>query len=181
MFIGIDQVVDGPAGMENSSMILVSAMKPDGSQGCFGEFFCKIHGKLPCLNYFTFSCLGIHQVDGDIEIIAEKHHRTIGGINSRRQEIAYKMYLRKISIEEIINQTKLDYNSIEQTIQKRQPKNSKKIKTKEVDNIFISINKNDYIELENDVKSMKSDIYQIKNVVKELVEMMKAVYEFEDT
>ena len=117
----------------------------------------------------------------DIEIIAQNHHRTIGGINSRRQEIAYKMYLKKISFEEIIKQTKLDYNSIEQTIQKRQPKNSKKIKTKEVDNIFISINKNDYIELKNDVKSMKSDIYQIKNVVKELVEMMKAVYEFEDT
>jgi len=117
----------------------------------------------------------------DIEIIAEKHHRTIGGINSRRQEIAYKMYLKNVSFEEIIKQTKLDYNCIEQTIQKRQPKNSKKIKTKEVDNIFISINKNDYIELENDVKSMKSDIYQIKNIVKELVEMMKAVYEFEDT
>jgi hypothetical protein len=117
----------------------------------------------------------------DIEIIAEKHHRTIGGINARRQEIAYKLYLKNLSFEEIIKQTKLDYNCIEQTIQKRQPKISKKIKTKEVDNIFISINKNDYIELKNDVKSMKSDIYQIKNVVKELVEMMKAVYEFEDT
>jgi hypothetical protein len=117
----------------------------------------------------------------DIEIIAEKHHRTIGGINSRRQEIAYKMYLKNVSFEEIIKQTKLDYNCIEQTIQKRQPKISKKIKTKDVDNIFISINKNDYIELENDVKSMKSDIYQIKNIVKELAEMMKAVYEFEDT
>ena len=117
----------------------------------------------------------------DIEIIAEKHHRTIGGINSRRQEIAYKMYLKNVSFEEIIKQTNLDYNCIEQTIQKRQPKISKKIKTKEVDNIFISINKNDYIELKNDVKSMKSDIYQIKNAVKELVEMMKAVYEFEDT
>jgi len=116
-----------------------------------------------------------------IGIIAQTHNRTIGGINSRRQEIAYKMYLKNVSFEEIIKQTKLDYNCIEQTIQKRQPKNSKKIKTKEVDNIFISINKNDYIELENDVKSMKSDIYQIKNIVKELVEMMKAVYEFEDT
>jgi hypothetical protein len=117
----------------------------------------------------------------DIEIIAQKHERTIGGINSRRQEIAYKMYLKKISIEEIIKLTKLDYNYIEQTIQKRQNNKSNKNKTKELDNVFISINKSDYIELQNDVKNMKNDIKQIKNTLGELVEMMKAVYEFEDT
>jgi len=116
----------------------------------------------------------------DIEMIAQKHNRTIGGINSRRQEIAYKMYLKKISIEEIIKQTKLDYDCIEQTIQKRQNNTSKKIKTKEVDNVFISINKNDYTELQNNVKNMKNDIKQIKNTLGELVEMMKSVYEFED-
>ena len=117
----------------------------------------------------------------DIEIIAQKHSRTIGGINSRRREIAYKMYLKNVSIEEIIRQTKLDNNSIEETIKKRQNNNSKKIKTKEIDNVFISINKNDYIELQNDIKNMKNDIKQIKNTLGELVEMMKAVYEFEDT
>ena len=56
----------------------------------------------------------------------------------------------------------------------------KKIKTKEIDNVFISNNKNDYIELQNDVKNMKNDIKQIKNTLGELVEMMKAVYEFEE-
>ncbi len=117
----------------------------------------------------------------NIEIIAQKHDRTIGGINSRRQEIAYKMYLKKISIEEIIKLTKLDYNYIEQIIQKRQNNKSTKNKTKELDNVFISINKSDYIELQNDVKNMKNDIKQIKNTLGELVEMMKAVYEFEDT
>ena len=117
----------------------------------------------------------------DIEIIAQKHNRTIGGINSRRKEIAYKMYLKNVSIEEIIRQTKLDNNSIEETIKKRQNNNAKKIKTKEIDNVFISINKNDYVELQNDVKNMKNDIKQIKNTLGELVEMMKAVYEFEDT
>ena len=117
----------------------------------------------------------------DIETIAQKHNRTIGGINSRRQEIAYKMYLKKLSIEEIIKQTKLDIDCIEQTIQKRENNDSKKIKTKEIDNVFISINKNDYKELQNDVKNMKNDIKVIKNTLGELVEMMKAVYEFEDT
>jgi len=117
----------------------------------------------------------------DIETIAQKHSRTIGGINSRRREIVYKMYLKNISIEEIIKQTKLDYDCIEQTIQKRENNNSKKIKTKEIDNVFISINKNDYIELKNDVKNMKNDINKIKNTLGELVGMIKAVYEFEDT
>ena len=117
----------------------------------------------------------------DISIIAQKHNRTIGGINSRRREIAYKMYLKNVSIDEIIRQTKLDNISIEETIKKRQNNNSKKIKTKEVDNVFISINKNDYIELQNNVKNIKNDIKQIKNTIGELVEMIKAVYEFEDT
>ena len=116
----------------------------------------------------------------DIEIIAQNHNRTIGGINSRRREIAYKMYLKNVSIEEIIRQTKLDNYSIEETIKKRQNNNSNKLKTKEIDNVFISINKKDYIELTNDVKNMKNDIKQIKNTLGELVEMMKAVYEFED-
>ena len=116
----------------------------------------------------------------DIDIIAQKHSRTIKAINCRRQEIAYKMYLNNVSIEEIIKQTKLDYNCIEETIQKKQKNNTKKTKIKEIDNIFISINKNDYIELQNDVKNMKNDIKQIKNTLGELVEMMKAVYEFED-
>ena len=46
---------------------------------------------------------------------------------------------------------------------------------------FISINKNDYVELQNDVEKMKNDIKEIKNTLGELVEMMKAVYEFENT
>jgi hypothetical protein len=117
----------------------------------------------------------------DIQTIAQKHNRTIGGIEARRQYIAYKMYLKKMSTEEIIDKTKLDHNSIKQTIEKRQKNNSKKhTNTKEIDNILISINKNDYLLLQNDVKQMKNDIYEIKNTLGELVEMMKAVYEFKD-
>ena len=118
----------------------------------------------------------------DIKLIAQNHNRTIGGINSRRQEMAYKMYLKQLSIENIVKQTKLDYNCIEEIIQKRQKikNNTSKIKAKEIDNVFISINKNDYIELQNDVKNVKNDIKQIKNTLRELVEIIKAVYEFEN-
>ena len=54
----------------------------------------------------------------NIEMIAQKHDGTIRGINLRRREIAYKMYLKNVFIEEIIRQTKLDDNSIEKTIKK---------------------------------------------------------------
>ncbi len=118
----------------------------------------------------------------DIQTIAQKHNRTIGGIEARRRELAYKMHLKKMSTEEIIKKTKLDYDSIKQTIEKRQKNNSKKTtNTKEIDNILISINKNDYLELQKDVNTIKNDIKGIKNTLGELVEMIKAVYEFEDT
>jgi hypothetical protein len=121
----------------------------------------------------------------DIETISQKHNRTIGGIECRRKEIVYKMYLKKMSTEEIIKKTKLDYDSIKQIIEKKQNNSKKQItekkQTKEIDNVFISINKNDYLGLQNDVKNMKNDIIEVKNTLRELVEMMKAVYEFEDS
>ena len=46
----------------------------------------------------------------DIELIAQSHNRTVGGINARRREIAYKLYKNDIPVEEIIVKTKLDKN-----------------------------------------------------------------------
>jgi hypothetical protein len=98
----------------------------------------------------------------DIETISQYHKRTIGGINARRREIAYKMYLKNISIEEITKKTKLDAETINQTIDNR--KNARQR----------------HFSLENELVEMKNDIKEIKNTIKELFEMMKAVYEFED-
>ena len=112
----------------------------------------------------------------DIGAIAQEHSRTIGGINSRRREIAYKMHLKNISTEEIINKTKLDYDSIKQTIEKRQNNNPKKpisIKSE-----ITEIKKP--ISIKSEIAEMKNEIKELKINIKELVEMMKAVYEFED-
>jgi hypothetical protein len=105
----------------------------------------------------------------DIETIAQNHNRTIGGINTRRKEIAYKMYLKNISMEEIMEKTKLDEGCITQTIDKRKKYNSKNM----------TETKNP-ISLESEITEMKNDIKELKNTIKELVEMMKAVYDFED-
>jgi len=57
----------------------------------------------------------------------------------------------------------------------------KKEKTNKTnENYLITINRNDYLELKYDVDIMKNDIKEIKKTLNELVEMMKAVYEFED-
>ncbi len=95
-----------------------------------------------------------------IEIIAQSHKRTIGGINARRREIAYKMNSNNISMEEIISKTKLNEVQILETIKRRQNKEP--------------------LSVETEISEMKKDIKEMKKTLNELVEMMKAVYEFED-
>ena len=108
----------------------------------------------------------------DIQLISQFHNRTIGGINARRREIAYKLYSNNTSMEDIILKTKLDEDQIIETIKKRQH-NPKKCKSvTEIKTPF---------SIESEIDEMKNDIKELKNTIKELVEMMKAVYEFEDT
>ena len=80
------------------------------------------------------------------------------------------MYVKKVSIEEIIRKTKLDKEQIMETItRKENPQRKVKI-TQEPKKV----------SLENEIFEMRSEIKELKNTIKELVEMMKAVYEFED-
>lgn len=98
----------------------------------------------------------------DIKLIAEIHKRTIGGIKSRLREIAYNLYIKNISIEEIISKTKLDKNEILKTIKRRQNKTKTLFK------------------IESEIYEIKNDIKELKITINELLEMMKALYEFEN-
>ena len=110
----------------------------------------------------------------NIEIIVQTHNRTIGGIRGRQRTIAYNMYVKKVSIEEIIIKTKLDKEQIMETItRKENPR--KKVKITQEPKIEPK-----KVSLENEIIEMRSEIKELKNTIKELVEMMKAVYEFED-
>ena len=107
----------------------------------------------------------------DIQAIAQCHNRTTGGINARRREIAYKLYSNNISMEEIILKTKLNEHQIIETIKRRQT-NVKKCKSvTEIKKPF---------SIESKIDEMKNDIKELKNTINEIVEMMKAVYKFED-
>lgn len=117
----------------------------------------------------------------DIIEISKIHNRAPGGIISRlikhnyivnrQSSRGYIAYKSSDLYKEIVSKkikTKITDNL------------EKKIKPKQIDNILISINKSDYIELQNDVKEMRNEIKQLNNNVKELVEMIKSVYDFED-
>ena len=111
----------------------------------------------------------------NINIIAEKHCRTLGGIISRQKVIAYKMFIKNISIIEIINKTKLNELQINEFIDKKSYNTSikKSIKKNKIEDKNFSI--------EDEIIYIKKDINELKNTLKELVDMMKAVYEFEDS
>ena len=98
----------------------------------------------------------------DIEIIAQKHNRTIGGITARQQTIAYDMYLKKSPIEEIIIKTKLDKNKINEIITKKE-NTLKKVKTKPIN-----------ISLEDEIIKMRNEIKELKTTVSELVDIIKS-------
>lgn len=107
----------------------------------------------------------------NIGIIAESHNRTVGGIRGRQKTIAYNMYLKNISIDEIIKKTKLDKEQITETITKKGNTSQKEIITPELKNV----------SLEAEISEMRREIKELKLTIKEMVDMMKAVYEFEDT
>jgi hypothetical protein len=118
----------------------------------------------------------------NIEIIAQTHNRTIGGIVGRQRTIAYDMYVKNMSIEEIVKKTKLDKELITETIIKKEKDNTqRKVKAELKPKIEPHKYEPIKISLENEIIEMRSEIKELKNTIKELVGMMKAVYEFEDT
>ena len=120
----------------------------------------------------------------DIIEISKIHNRAPGGIISRL--IKHNYIANRISARGYIAYKNSDlykeivFNNKDKKKNDIVDKPEKKIKPTQVDNILISINKSDYIELQNDVKEMKNEIKDLKNSIKELVEMLKAVYDFED-
>ena len=100
----------------------------------------------------------------NIEIIAQTHNRTIGGIRGRQRTIAYNMYVKKVSIEEIIRKTKLDKEQIMETITRKENP-QKKVKITQEPKIEPK-----KVSLENEIIEMRSEIKELKNTIKELVE-----------
>lgn len=110
--------------------------------------------------------------DYDISTIAKYHNRTEGSILARRKTIAYKLHIENIPMDQILVKTRLDEDQFIKMINKQVVKTSKK------DKCILEPDKRRSIEM--DIAEMKNDIKCLKSTINELVEMMKAVYEFED-
>jgi uncharacterized protein (DUF433 family) len=122
-----------------------------------------------------------------IEQIANSHKRTLGGIRSRCEVITYNMHITGISTEEIMEKTQLSKEQIEKAIiyrNNKEPiqKNKTQIKKTNVQNELKNppYETQNINELRNEINGIKTDIKEVKYMVGELMQMMKAVYEFED-
>ena len=110
----------------------------------------------------------------NIKDIAQSHKRTYGGIIGRQQTIAYRMYNAGVTEEEIIRITKLTKEQLIKTITRKNGKSPLK-------SIAISSIQTPIFSLEKEIFMMRNEIKELKTTINELVEMIKAIYEFEDT
>lgn len=53
-------------------------------------------------------------------------------------------------------------------------------KSQEDNNYLITINKNDYLRLQDDITEIKQNIFTLNANMNELITMIKSIYEFED-
>lgn len=105
------------------------------------------------------------------EEIAKLHHRTTGGILSRRNEIAYKLYCNHTPIEEIITKTKLDEFSLLEIIKRKNSEKPEKNSEKP--------EKKSEFNLDHEISEIKKDMKEIKMQLQKMVGMMTSIYEFE--
>ncbi len=111
----------------------------------------------------------------DIELIAKTHNRTVGGIYARRREIAYKMYTSNVSTEEIVEKTTLPKEQLIELIKTRQS-----IHKKHKSPTTSTSSTKKTLSAKDELAEIKNDIKDIKRTINELVDMMKAVYDFEE-
>lgn len=124
----------------------------------------------------------------DIMKIADLHQRNPTGIISRLKVLnyipdnesarGYHMYKNsEIYKEKMI---KRDENKEKRYIKRSQLKDNNNTTNTNINNILITINKDDYDKLQNDVTYLRNEVSELKTMVKELVSMMNAVYDFEE-
>ena len=110
----------------------------------------------------------------DIMKISEIHGRAPGGILCRLKKNKYITHREEARGYDIYKKSHFYKEAVQTNKDKYKNNLTEKLKQQEEsENILKSINKSDFMKLQNDVKEMKNDI-------KELIEMIKAVNEYED-
>ena len=110
--------------------------------------------------------------------IAESHKRTYGGIIGRQKTIAYSMHLSGATEDEIIRITKLTKEQVIKTIAKK----SGLTKEQVIKTIAKKVAKPPAISAipENEIIEVRNEIKELKTTINELVEIIKAIYQFKE-
>jgi len=103
----------------------------------------------------------------DIATIANLHGRTTYGIECRLIQIVYKLHMNGNSIEEIMKKTKLHTQEISELISRQEKKINKTTEKK--------IKPPKYCDCLN----LKQEIEELKKDSKEILRLIRTIYEFE--
>ena len=114
----------------------------------------------------------------DIMQISKIHNRAPGGIISRLCKHNYIQ--NRISARGYLEYQNSDM--YKQIVLKNKENNIQfqKENVKKKENILITIDKNDYLELKADIEGMKNEITELKKTIQDFVEIMKEMYDFGD-
>ena len=115
----------------------------------------------------------------DIIEIAKQHSRLPRAIAVRL--VKHEIISNEFEANGYSNYKNSDYYK-ETMEQKNSIKKEKPIKKIQEDNnnYLISINRNDYLRLQDDITEMKQNIFTLNTNMTELITMIKSIYEFED-
>jgi hypothetical protein len=119
----------------------------------------------------------------DTQIIAENHGRTLGGINSRIREIAYKMHFSNFTIDKIIEATKLTKEQINEIVERREryKQEKKERNANNTSNNTINKNTTEHIlhikqhNYDDDICKIKKQLNTIENKLDRLFDLLKTL------
>ena len=104
------------------------------------------------------------KLNNNFGLIAINHKRTTSSISSRTKKLIYDMYLKNMTIDEIVKLLKMDYAYINDTIEHHTQNKLTKTKSKQKTT-------NEY-----ELNDIKEDMNEIKQSIKDLTQLVKGFY-----
>ena len=114
----------------------------------------------------------------DIIEIAKQHSRLPRAIAVRL--VKHEVISNEFEAKGYSNYRNSDYYKEIMEQKNIKKKENPSIKKQEDNNCFITINRNDYLQLQDDIIEMKQNIFTLKTNMTELMTMIKQIYKFED-
>lgn len=105
-----------------------------------------------------------------IQEIAKSHKRTEGGIRSRLREIAYDKYKEQMSINDIMELTRLSKDDVIDTITRREYADEKKAEKSKKPSPVVIAKEAEVLSKTLELKTEKSELQEILKTLKSLEE-----------